>query len=431
MNVLYLHCHDAGRYLAPWKDSVPTPNLKKFAEKATVFRQAFCVAPTCSPSRAALLTGSYPHQCGMTGLAHRGFQLSHPERHLAHFLKEQGFQTALCGIQHEFSTPPAEIYDEVHSPLGHKGEAWDAANADWAAQWLSEKKASPFFLSCGFFLPHREFPEADPAIVPTADDLPPSVPDTAETRTDLARYLTAAKFMDQCCGKVLKELAEGPHAADTIIVFTTDHGPPFPSMKCTLLERGLGVALMIDYPDNPQGGRALEGMASHLDIFPTLCELLNLPSPNWLEGSSLLPLIRGEKTVIHDELFAETTFHVGYEPMRSIRTAQYKLIEIFEEDTRPFAANIDPSPSKDAVAALGLLERPRAAVRLFDLESDPEESRDLSGLVSFSHLVESLRDRLREWMKQTGDPLLFGPISPPVGATVQSRPTPEAKLSPV
>ena len=67
-NILYIHTHDSGRYIQPYGYAIPTPNLQRMAEEGTLFRQCFNAGPTCSPSRAALLTGQYPHQCGMTAL---------------------------------------------------------------------------------------------------------------------------------------------------------------------------------------------------------------------------------------------------------------------------------------------------------------------------------------------------------------------------
>ena len=103
-NVIYIHTHDMGRYISPYGHAVPTPHLQRFAERSTLFRQAYCCGPTCSPSRAGLLTGVTPHESGMLGLAHRGFVFSHPELHLAAYLKEKGFLTVLCGMQHEFNS---------------------------------------------------------------------------------------------------------------------------------------------------------------------------------------------------------------------------------------------------------------------------------------------------------------------------------------
>ena len=82
-NIVYIHSHDTGRYIQPYGHAVETPNLQRFAEQGVLFRQAFCANPTCSPSRAALLTGMWPHNNGMIGLAHRGSRLKDYSRHLA------------------------------------------------------------------------------------------------------------------------------------------------------------------------------------------------------------------------------------------------------------------------------------------------------------------------------------------------------------
>jgi len=75
-NILYLHSHDTGRTIQPYGHAVATPHLQRLADQGVLFRRAFCAAPTCSPSRAALLTGQCPHSSGMLGLAHRGFRLN-------------------------------------------------------------------------------------------------------------------------------------------------------------------------------------------------------------------------------------------------------------------------------------------------------------------------------------------------------------------
>ena len=102
-NIIYLHSHDTGRYVQPYGFGVQTPAIQRLADEGTMFRQAFCAAPTCSPSRASLLTGQYPHQNGMLGLAHRGtFALNDMKQHLVHTLKggrlSDGFSwVAACG----------------------------------------------------------------------------------------------------------------------------------------------------------------------------------------------------------------------------------------------------------------------------------------------------------------------------------------------
>ncbi len=104
-NILYLHSHDTGRYVQPYGYPVPTPNIQHLADQGVLFRQAFCAAPVCSGSRAALLTGQCPHVTGMLGLAHRGYRLRHPERHIVHVLRDAGYWSGLIGEQHVSSDP--------------------------------------------------------------------------------------------------------------------------------------------------------------------------------------------------------------------------------------------------------------------------------------------------------------------------------------
>src|SRR6516164_6227832 len=94
-NILYLHSHDSGRYLSPYGHAVPTPNLRRLAAEGVIFRRAFSAAPTCSPSRAALLTGQCPHQNGILGLAHRGFSMTDYRHHMLHTLRGAGYLSVL------------------------------------------------------------------------------------------------------------------------------------------------------------------------------------------------------------------------------------------------------------------------------------------------------------------------------------------------
>ena len=152
-NILYLHSHDTGRYIQPYGYPVPTPNLQKLAGEGILFRRAFDAAPTCSPSRAALLTGQCPHRNGMLGLAHRGFVLNDYRQHLLHWLRPHGYHSTLVGIQHIAKDPQTIGYDEVISTKGtHVAEVAPAA-----AAFLKRAPKQPFFLDVGFFETHREF----------------------------------------------------------------------------------------------------------------------------------------------------------------------------------------------------------------------------------------------------------------------------------
>src|ERR1700728_4649309 len=104
-NILYLNSHDTGRYVQPYGNAVPTPNIQWLADQGVMFRNAFSAAPSCSGSRAALLTGSYCHNNGMIGLAHRGFSLYDYGQHIVHPLHDAGYETHLIGEQHVSATP--------------------------------------------------------------------------------------------------------------------------------------------------------------------------------------------------------------------------------------------------------------------------------------------------------------------------------------
>ena len=116
LNIIYLHAHDLGRFCQPFGYDIPSPNLQKLAEEGMLFRQAHAAAPTCSPSRAALVTGQWPHCVGMYGLAspQQGYTLNDYSYHLAHFLKQNGYETALAGVQHVARKPLHPVLARRH-----------------------------------------------------------------------------------------------------------------------------------------------------------------------------------------------------------------------------------------------------------------------------------------------------------------------------
>ena len=424
-NVIYIHTHDMGRYISPYGYAMPTPNLQGFAEDATLFRQAFCCGPTCSPSRAGLLTGVSPHESGMLGLAHRGFGFSHPEYHLGAYLKEQGFMTALCGMQHEFNNDWSQMpYEHVVKegiPGDHLGtdEAWTQAAIDF----LNQPQERPFFLSYGLFYPHRPFLEADyTKYRPEYMKVPDPLPDTPETRRDMADYHYTVSLADTCIGRVLDTIRATGRDKDSLIIITTDHGVAFPAMKCNLTDHGIGVTLMMNYPGNPAGGEACDALVSHMDVFPTICELLGLDAPTYLRGNSMVPLFEKTAPTIRDEVFSEVSFHAAYEPMRCVRTDRYKLIRRFFSSKRRLA-NCDNSTSKTLMIESGWADSELPELELFDLRLDPHEANNLVGHADYAAIQADLEQRLDTWMQETEDPLLQGEIPRPTGSMVN---TPEA-----
>ena len=419
-NVLFLHSHNTGRYVQPCGHAVPTPNLQRFAEHGTLFRNAFAAAPTCSPSRAAFLTGQHPHESGMTGLAHRGWGLHDVNRHIVHTLKAAGYQTVLCGVEHTAPNGNSQNdvvgYDAVLPARGSQAAEVGPA----VAAYIKETKESPFFISAGLRETHVPFPDPDPANYPAEDSRycqpPRPLPDHPEIRRMVAGFKASARAMDIAWGRILDALDETGLAERTLVCCFSDHGLQFAQNMCNLTDHGLAVYLVIRGPGGFEGGRIEESMVSLMDLFPTVCDLAEISAPSWLRGASLMPLVKGQVTSLHDELFGEVTYHAAYEPQRSVRTDRFKYIRRFDNREELVLPNVDDTASKEVLLRYGWTDQPRDQEMLFDTVFDPDEVRNLIDEPRMAAVAEDLRDRLTRWMEETEDPILNGPVPPPKGA---------------
>ncbi len=431
-NIVYIHSHDTGRYVQPYGHPVTNPAYQRLAEEGIVFRQAFSAAPTCSPSRAALLTGQSPHTAGMLGLAHRGFALRDPSQHLASTLRDNGYRTVLAGVQH-LVPGKADVNQLGYTDVRVPDDGSSEAHARAAVQVLEEQASGglgPLFLDIGFSDTHRPFPEATPGA--EAYVRPPAIfPDTPETRRDFATYLASLERLDRAVGTVLDALDRTGLTESTLVVCTTDHGLAFPSMKCNLTDHGLGVLLIMRGPGGFSGGQVCDALVSHIDVYPTVCEVAGIDPPTWLQGHSLLPLVRGEASEVREEVFGEVTYHAAYEPQRSVRTSRWTLIVRYGNRERVVLPNIDESPTKSLLLEHGWDQRPVDSIQLFDNLLDPMQVRNLATEPSHSAILAELHCRLREWMARTGDPLLDGPVPLPPGgiATDVDASSPEAGIT--
>jgi arylsulfatase A-like enzyme len=415
-NIVYLHSHDSGRYLQPFGHAVPTPNLQRLAREGVLFRQAFSAAPTCSPSRSALLTGQCPHRNGMLGLAHRGFRMDDYGRHILHTLRPAGYYSVLAGLQH-IAADPADIgFDEVLKPKSTMA----AAVAPGAVEFLSRPHNAPFFLDVGFFETHREYAEPTPADDPRYTLPPAPIPDTPETRLDTAAFHSSARNLDRAVGQILDALDRNGLAGNTLVISTTDHGVAFPLMKCNLEDNGWGVSLIMRGPGGFTGGKVVDALISHLDIYPTLCDLAGVPHPAWLEGKSILPVIRGEAKEINEEIFAEVTYHAAYEPKRAVRTRSWKYIRRFGDKHTPVLPNCDDGLSKSLWLEYGWKNMRLPEESLYNLIFDPNEQNNLAADPGSQAMLIEMRGRLDNWMRRTEDPLLKGPVPAPHGAQINN-----------
>ncbi len=423
-NIIYIHSHDTGRYIQPYGYQVPTPRLQRLADQGVILRQAFCAAPTCSPSRAALLTGQSPHSAGMIGLVNRGFGLNDTNQHLLHTLKKAGYHTVLAGLQHLHRDRTQLGFDEIVAP--EQSTIVDQVGPA-AANVIANAPDQPFFMDVGFFETHRNFPPIGPDDNPNSLRPPAPLPDTPETRADMAAYCTMARKLDEGVGMVLDALDKAGLADKTLVIYTTDHGVAFPGCKGTLTDHGMGISLIMRGATDLAGGafaggRAVDALISQIDLFPTLCDLLGIVAPPWLQGKSFLPILAGTVAEVNDEIFAEVSYHAAYEPQRALRTKRYKYIRRYVREhtghSGPVLANCDDSLSKDLWLANGWRERVIPDEQLFDLLFDPNETRNLADDPALQPLLAELRNRLHAWMERTDDPLLLGsgPIPAAPGA---------------
>ncbi len=410
-NILYIHSHDTGRYVQPYGHAIPTPNIQRLAEQGVLFRNAFCAAPTCSPSRASLLTGQYAHNTGMLGLAHRGFSLNDYKQHIIHTLRKVGYHTALIGEEHISKDHSVIGYDRVYDVDGFRADTI----APIVIEALNNTLDQPFFLSVGFFETHREFLKPSTERDANYSSPPAPLPDTPQTRRDMGAFKASAWDLDRGVGEVLDALDASGLAENTLVFCTTDHGIAFPRMKGNLTDHGIGVMLIMRGPGGFTGGKVYDTLVSQIDIFPTICDLLIIDRPGWLQGTSIVPLVRSEVDELHEAIFAEVTYHAAYEPQRAVRTQRWKYIRHFDHHLGPILPNCDDSPSKDVLIQNGWKERSRPLEQLYNLIFDPNEACNMANDLSNAVILEDMRTRLDAWMYSTNDPLLHGPVPAPPG----------------
>ena len=430
MNILYIHSHDTGRYIQPYGHHIATPKLQALADDGVTFRRAYCCNPTCSASRSALVSGLYPHQNGMLGLAHRGWDMYDYSQHIIHPLKRAGYTTALSGIQHI-------VHHDRTDEIGYNQVLIEPGAADSpelaAASFLHQQANSdkPFFLSVGFGETHRDFPTDNLTVNPAHLQPPAPLPDTPETRADMAGYITLAERLDRKMGVVFDTLKETGLWDDTLIICTTDHGIAFPRMKCNLEDSGIGIMLLMRAPDSqPMNGHAVQALASHIDIVPTICDYCGIEPAAAPEGVSLRPLLTGQAAAVRDEVHAEVNYHACYEPMRCVRTDRYKYIRHYGDRTEPTLPNCDDSLSKTLWMDAGWPQRQPEA--LYDTTLDPNESNNLADSPQHAGVLDDMRARLAAWQQKTADPILAAPM-PAVPTAVFNdldAVSPQSKLGP-
>ena len=409
--------------------TVRTPNIDKLASEGMRFDRAFLTASSCSPSRSSIITGRYPHS---TGAQQLHWPLPPDQVTFVELLKKAGYWTAAAGKWHlgEAVKDRFDLVIEANPAgfrLGHAAgqpaPPTDASGKSGAGRWVStlqaHPKGKPFFLWLAAFDPHRDYEEG---IIPNPhrpEDVvvPPYLPDVSETRKDLALYYDEITRLDRYVGEVLAELDRQGERDNTLVLFISDNGRPFPRAKTTLYDSGIKAPWIVRWPKHIKPGSASNSLVSSVDIAPTFLEVASLKAGPSFQGKSIVPILENPKAVIRETVFAEHHWHDFDDHGRSARSDRYKYI-------RNFYPDVPGTPPADAVRSLtfqamrhlrdaGKLSppqlacflKPRPEEELYDTESDPHELRNLASNPRHGAVLNQLRKALAEWQRTTGDRL--------------------------
>jgi N-sulfoglucosamine sulfohydrolase len=268
------------------------------------------------------------------------------------------------------------------------------------------------------FANDRPYPGVDEVKYdPSEIHVPHYLPDQPEVREELAEYYQAVSRMDQGLGHLLKILKETGHWDDTLILFVSDNGMPFPGAKTTLYEPGMHLPLVVRCPDQQKQGVATNAMVTWADLVPTVLDYAGAEPPSYpLHGRSFLSVLDESDPAGWDEIYASHTFHeiTMYYPMRVIRTARHKLIfNIAHPLPFPFASDLFASKTWQGTLQRGdkmygsrstdaYIFRPR--MELYDLERDPKELTNLAESSEHAEIFDELQKKLADWQRKTKDP---------------------------
>ncbi len=424
-NILLIVSEDNGPELGCYGDPYArTPNLDGLAAEGVRFDRAFVAQAGCSQSRAAFLTGLYPHQNGQIGLATWNFRMYRRDTpNIPRSLKAAGYRTGILGKLHVNPEEafPFDMHEIRTANFAREGLGDYARYAQ--EYFLADER--PFFLSVNY-------PDAHGPWLRQVDGLPedPQEPgdvkalsylgvDPTPMREEIANYYNCLSRLDSLVGDLLASLKRSGKANNTLVIYFGDHGADFLRGKRTSYEGGVRVPLIIRWPKQAKSGQVRQELVSTLDLMPTLLAVAQAEPVSDLPGSSLMPLLRDEPTDWRQYLFTEYHTHAAgsnFYPQRTVRNDRYKLIEnLLPGQINPgydftnarfegVLPAIEAAPPTVRDAYRGMQRPPR--FELYDLEHDPHEFRNLAGSEEYTAVFSDLKQRLGTWREQTQDPLL-------------------------
>ena len=336
---------DCGTYGNP---NLPTPNIDRIGREGMRFDRAFLTISSCSPSRASIITGLYPHS---TDAEQLHWPLPKNQVTFVEKLKAAGYWTASAGKWHlgpdmkeRFHIVKEADISGFQLPTGKGGQAgkfvqkgigdMKSGCTDWIPTLRERPKDKPFFLWLAAIDPHRGFDEniIENPTSPRDVIVPPYFPDTPEVREDLALYYDEIIRLDSFVGRVLKELGKQKVADNTLVLFISDNGRPFPRDKTTLYDSGIRSPWLLRWPKEVKAGSVSGELVSSVDIAPTFLKLAGLEPSAHMVGTSFLPLLEKRPRAIRPYVFAEKNWHDLEDRSRAVRSKRFKYIRNFYDD---------------------------------------------------------------------------------------------------
>lgn len=406
-----------------------TPNIDRLASEGMRFWHAYVNISICTPSRSVMLTGLYPQNNGA-----EGFQRIHPGTPtLPAILNEAGY---LCGtVGKPLSQQELFRWSVTYRWQGEGDEdRWGrdpAIYRKFCKSFFEMAHASkqPFFLMASSHDPHRPFGgsngtrpreervESSRTFGPDEVRVPGLLPDLPGVRDDLAAYCTSVRRLDDMVGAVLEELAKAHLSENTIVIFLSDHGSPFPGAKFNCYVDSMRSPWIVRWPgrvEKESVDRML--MVSTIDLQPTILDAVGLP-PTKSDGRSFLPLLQGETQNGRDCVFTQFYHIHGKDalPMRSVLTREAAYVfnpwsngkrRFGRLDGSAWRAMQQAAKSDTKLAARVRQLEYRSVEEYFDLRTDPNCLTNIVQHEQHKENVDRLRSKLRSWMVETNDPAL-------------------------
>ena len=422
-NIVYVIVHDLGRHLGCYDIPVESPHIDAFASEAILFRNAFCSAPACSPSRACAMTGQYSHVNGTIGLAHQGWPLLDDKKTVVDYFNEGGYQTLHFGLSHD--RHPLQNHYQIDSERNWEDRYNTRRAFDKALAFMQTRKSeSAFCMNIGGTNPHASMwsgphPYADHGDPVPSDQVyvPPYLPDTPGTRESLGKFQAAIRFLDQEFGRFVERADALGCGKDTVFIFTVDHGAHtgWRRDKMMCYDKGVEIALIVRMPEGVGAGRVVDDLIPNIDYAPTVLDLAGLPIPDDMNGRSFVPLLLDDASYQpHDALFIERNFHGPFDPVRCVRTRDYHYMRNYHPeaiDYYPLPFELPANYRDEDKDNLPL--KPRPEEELYHVNTDPMEFFNLAQRPEFASVREELAGRMEQWMRETDDFMLRGEIPQP------------------